>query len=119
MRLPDEVEPMIAPPRGSFEMSLAGPTAQAVPAVRVALVGTVRAGYRGHEAAMTLLFRDPIFLEHDTGRHPECAARLKAVAAKLTDTGFAERCAAGHYQPLTAEDVVAVHPKEMIDRART
>src|SRR5690348_6000666 len=68
---------------------------------------------------MTLLFRDPIFLEHDTGRHPECAARLQAVAAKLAGTGLADRCTAGRCEPLTADDVATVHPKEMIERART
>jgi len=27
---------------------------------------------------MTLLYTDPLFLEHDTGRHPENADRLRA-----------------------------------------
>src|SRR2546421_396965 len=88
-----------------------------MPAVRVALVSTVRAGHRGHD--MTLLYRDPLFLEHAPGGPPEGAARLKAVAANLADTGLANRCTAGPYQPLTAEDVAAVHPKDMIERART
>src|SRR5437773_1839090 len=28
---------------------------------------------------MTLLYTDPIFLEHDTGPHPETAERLRAI----------------------------------------
>src|SRR5689334_15367698 len=68
---------------------------------------------------MTLLYRDPLFLEHDTGLHPECAARLRAVTDKLTETGLIDRCTPGRYQPLSPDDLTLCHPKEMIERART
>ena len=33
---------------------------------------------------MTLLYTDPLFLKHDTGRHPETADRLRAEPAQPT-----------------------------------
>jgi acetoin utilization deacetylase AcuC-like enzyme len=42
---------------------------------------------------MLTLFLDPIFLEHDTGRHhPERPARLVAVERALRDAGLLDRC---------------------------
>jgi acetoin utilization deacetylase AcuC-like enzyme len=58
---------------------------------------------------MTLLYSDPLFLEHDTGAHPEQADRLRAVAARLERAGLARRCTAGAYAPLTEEAVRQVH----------
>ena len=37
---------------------------------------------------MTLLATDDVFLQHDTGKHPECAARLEHVYARLDDSGL-------------------------------
>jgi acetoin utilization deacetylase AcuC-like enzyme len=62
---------------------------------------------------MTLLYTDPIFLEHDTGRHPECAGRLRAIAARLEAAGLAARCTLGTYRPLTEAEVSAVHDPAM------
>jgi acetoin utilization deacetylase AcuC-like enzyme len=58
---------------------------------------------------MTLLYTDPLFLEHDTGRHPECADRLRAIGARLRQAGLDTRCTAGAYQPLAEETVEQVH----------
>lgn len=33
--------------------------------------------------AVTLLYMDDIFLQHDTGEHPECAARLESIHRRL------------------------------------
>ena len=32
---------------------------------------------------MTLLYTDPLFLKHDTGRHPETSDRLRSITARL------------------------------------
>ena len=37
---------------------------------------------------MTLLYSDPLFLEHRTGRHPECPQRLEAILARLERAGL-------------------------------
>ena len=37
---------------------------------------------------MTLLYTDNRFLNHDTGEHPECADRLRAIQARLQDSGL-------------------------------
>jgi acetoin utilization deacetylase AcuC-like enzyme len=58
---------------------------------------------------MTLLYSDPLFQQHETGRHPESPARLRAISARLEQTGLATRCARGTYRPLTAEQVGRVH----------
>src|SRR5215831_5737892 len=58
---------------------------------------------------MTLLYTDPIFLKHDTGRHPETADRLRSVTARLDKSGLDKKCTPGKYQPLAEETVAAVH----------
>jgi acetoin utilization deacetylase AcuC-like enzyme len=58
---------------------------------------------------VTLLFTDPLFLTHDTGAHPENAARLRAITTRLESTGLIARCGAGTYLPLTPEQVSTVH----------
>src|SRR5687768_16110558 len=58
---------------------------------------------------MTLLYSDPVFLKHDTGRHPENADRLRSVTARLGQSGLAEKCARGTFAPLAPEAVAQVH----------
>jgi acetoin utilization deacetylase AcuC-like enzyme len=67
---------------------------------------------------MTLLYTDPLFLEHDTGRHPETADRLRAVTARLEEAGLPARCAPGKYAPLTAEEVLGIHSARQVVRVR-
>jgi acetoin utilization deacetylase AcuC-like enzyme len=68
---------------------------------------------------MTLLYSDPLFLEHDTGKHPETAERLRAVTARLEKAGLIKKCTAGTYKPLTEEVVARLHSARMIHAART
>lgn len=63
---------------------------------------------------MTLLYTDPIYLEHDTGRHPENADRLRAITAKLEAAGLPKRCAAGVFKPLSAEAVARLHGEKVV-----
>jgi acetoin utilization deacetylase AcuC-like enzyme len=67
---------------------------------------------------MTLLCTDPLFLQHDTGQHPECADRLRSITTALRNTGLIERCTLGSYQPLTEDEITALHTPEVVERAR-
>ena len=59
---------------------------------------------------MTLLYTDPLFLRHDTGpHHPERPDRLRTVTARLAKSGVAALCTHGDYQPLSVEEVTALH----------
>jgi acetoin utilization deacetylase AcuC-like enzyme len=58
---------------------------------------------------MTLLYTDPRFLDHDTQRHPERAARLKAITAHLESTGLATKCAQPKWEPASMERIGRVH----------
>jgi acetoin utilization deacetylase AcuC-like enzyme len=64
---------------------------------------------------MTLLYTDPVFLDHETGQHPERPARLRAISARLTQSGLAARCPAAAYQPLTVEQIERVHDASVFE----
>ncbi len=63
---------------------------------------------------MTLLYTDPLFLQHDTGDHPETANRLRSVTARLERAGLPSRCRLGVSQPLTTEALSPIHSRQMI-----
>lgn len=65
---------------------------------------------------MTRLYTDPLFLEHDTGPHPETADRLRAVTARLENTDLPSRYRPGVYRPLTEETVLQLHSLRMVRR---
>jgi acetoin utilization deacetylase AcuC-like enzyme len=67
---------------------------------------------------MTLLYTDPLFLEHNTGRHVETADRLRAITAGLEAVGLPARCVPGAARPLSVDEVAAVHAQEQIDLVR-
>jgi acetoin utilization deacetylase AcuC-like enzyme len=67
---------------------------------------------------MTLLYTDPLFLHHETGRHPERPERLRAITARLAKSGAADQCVPGDYQPLTEDEVMALHAPAMVRLAR-
>jgi acetoin utilization deacetylase AcuC-like enzyme len=67
---------------------------------------------------MTLLFSDPVFLRHDTGRHVEIAGRLRSITARLEAGGLARQCTRGNYHPLSADAVLAVHDAAVIEAVR-
>jgi acetoin utilization deacetylase AcuC-like enzyme len=63
---------------------------------------------------MTVLYTDPVFLKHDTGRHPETADRLRSISARLNKMELVSKCAAGTYKPLSEEAVAKAHaPKQV------
>jgi acetoin utilization deacetylase AcuC-like enzyme len=65
---------------------------------------------------MTLLFSDPLFLDHDTGRgHPETAGRLRAVSTRLKESGVAARCKPGVVRRINEEEVRRLHwPRQIV-----
>src|SRR5262249_35132313 len=65
---------------------------------------------------MTLLYHDPVFLRHETGRHPENPNRLRAVAARLGQAGLLARCTPGEFEPLSAEALARVHSPAVVRR---
>ncbi|MBX7105314.1 MAG: histone deacetylase [Gemmataceae bacterium] len=66
----------------------------------------------------TLLIHDPVFLEHETGAHPECPQRLRAMIAKFEERGLLGRCEAGKYKPITEAAIKRLHSAEMLERAK-
>jgi acetoin utilization deacetylase AcuC-like enzyme len=68
---------------------------------------------------MTLLYTDPLFLQHDTGPgHPERPERLRAVGDRLDASGLTFRCTPGVYEPLPADEVAALHVPAFVQRVR-
>lgn len=64
---------------------------------------------------MTLLYFDPIFLEHDTGGHPENAGRLRAVLERLDKNNADADCTKPTWKPATIEQLCHVHAADNID----
>ncbi|MBI3410612.1 MAG: histone deacetylase [Planctomycetes bacterium] len=67
---------------------------------------------------MTLLYSDPLFLRHETGRHVEIPARLRSVMARLEAAGLIAKCTPGVYETLKPEEVAKIHDSGMVERAR-
>src|SRR5436305_12055186 len=72
----------------------------------------------GRIAIMTLLLTDPLFLKHDTGRHPEAADRLRSISARLEKADLIAKCTAGTYKPLTEDAVAKVHAPKLVQSAK-
>jgi acetoin utilization deacetylase AcuC-like enzyme len=68
--------------------------------------------------SMTLLFSDPLFQRHETGKHPERPARLAAIQSRLENAGLVAQCKKGAYQPLTPEEVREIHTPDVVANAR-
>ena len=58
---------------------------------------------------MTLLYSDARFLNHETGRHPECPARLKSIVTRLADDGLDTRCVRRDCTPATLKQLERCH----------
>jgi acetoin utilization deacetylase AcuC-like enzyme len=67
---------------------------------------------------MTILFFDPLFLQHDAAGSPEQPARLVAIQNRLENAGLIARCKKGAYQPLTPEAMNAIHVPQVAANAR-
>jgi acetoin utilization deacetylase AcuC-like enzyme len=58
---------------------------------------------------MTILYSDPRFQEHLTGRHPECPQRLEAVLEYLDQQKLLDRCKKEEFPAATSEQLQTVH----------
>jgi len=65
-----------------------------------------------------LLYSDEIFLEHDTGTHPEKAERLRRIIQHLRQTGWINRCQPGQVAPVSLERLARVHRAVYVDEVR-
>jgi acetoin utilization deacetylase AcuC-like enzyme len=68
---------------------------------------------------MTLLYTDPLFLRHETGRHVEVPARLRSIVTRLEASGLSGECTPGGYKPLTPDSALGVHDAAVVERVRT
>ena len=59
---------------------------------------------------------DPIYLEHDTGTHPENARRLQAIIDDLDWKGIRQQLRAIPARPATLDELTTVHQAEYISR---
>lgn len=59
---------------------------------------------------------DPIYLEHDTGEHPESSRRLEAVISDLDWKGIRQQLKAIPARPATLDEITTVHQAEYISR---
>ena len=60
---------------------------------------------------MTLLYFDPLCLEHDTGDHPENATRVRRTIERIEHSGLADRCTRRSWVSATKEQLQRVHPE--------
>jgi acetoin utilization deacetylase AcuC-like enzyme len=65
---------------------------------------------------VTLLYYDPLFLEHKTGQHPERAERLVAIMRQLERTGLDRRCQQPRSEPASLKEIASVHNRGYIAR---
>lgn len=78
----------------------------------------LREGTRGttpHNLNMTLFYYDPVFLDHDTGNHPENAGRLRAVIERLRDQSLLEKLSEPKWEAVTREQLLHVHSDDAIE----
>lgn len=64
---------------------------------------------------MALLYDNPIFLQHDTGLHPESAARLDQISHRLSHDGLADRCVFPDWKLVSREALGRVHNLAYVD----
>jgi acetoin utilization deacetylase AcuC-like enzyme len=62
---------------------------------------------------------DPVYLEHDTGEHPESARRLQAVISGLDLKFIRQQLTAIPARPATPAELTTVHDAEYISRVET
>lgn len=63
---------------------------------------------------MTLLYTDPRFLKHETGKHPERPARLEAITRQLERVGLVERCQQHAWEPISPDRLALAHDPDYV-----
>lgn len=67
---------------------------------------------------MPLLYYDPLFLEHQTGDHPECAARIVPAARRLNLFATHFGCVRPSWSPISLDDLHLLHTPEYVEFLR-
>ena len=67
---------------------------------------------------MAILYTDPVFLQHETGKHPESADRLRTVTAHLEAAKLPARFERGNIVPAIIEQLARVHSPSHVERVR-
>jgi acetoin utilization deacetylase AcuC-like enzyme len=68
---------------------------------------------------MTLLYYDPQFLEHDTGRgHPERAERLRQIVLQLESSGLMAECERPTWEAATQSQLECVHEPGQLEQVK-
>jgi acetoin utilization deacetylase AcuC-like enzyme len=66
----------------------------------------------------TAVIYDPIYLEHETGSHPENGERLVSVIEAIDQSGLKERLRWMQPQAATEDDLATVHTRGLIEQVR-
>lgn len=74
--------------------------------------------HQPNQLTMTLFYYDPIFLQHDTGNHPENAGRLRAVIERMEEQNLFDNFTRPEWQPATDEQLLHVHSDDVIEMIR-
>ena len=64
------------------------------------------------------LYYDPIFLEHDTGDHPEKAIRVANSIQLLENSGLSKKLSHPELRDATEEELALVHSERLIERVK-
>jgi acetoin utilization deacetylase AcuC-like enzyme len=67
---------------------------------------------------MTILFRDPVFQHHLTGRHPESPARLLAIDQRLAERKLPAHCTPGEIRLAALDEIARMHDLEYAHEVR-
>lgn len=68
---------------------------------------------------MTLLYDDNVFLEHETGEHPECAARLLPIRKQWPSLETELQLERTTWQPAVLEMLQRVHSAEYVKKVKS
>jgi acetoin utilization deacetylase AcuC-like enzyme len=64
------------------------------------------------------LVYDPLYLEHDTGHHPENAIRLQAVTSHLEESGLLARLRSLPARDATVDEIAFIHERDYVESVR-
>jgi acetoin utilization deacetylase AcuC-like enzyme len=67
---------------------------------------------------MPLLYSARCFLDHETGRHPECADRIRAIPDRLEKAGLLAKFKRPAFKPVSRQRLARVHSPGYIDEIR-
>ncbi len=65
---------------------------------------------------MTLLYADSVFLQHETGAHPERPARLRPILERLEGSDLAEKTVRPTWEPVARQRLTRVHVPAYVDQ---